>query len=113
MTMEELQGAINYSLRKCFADAIFKLEQPISVKSGPTRSMAPSPSPSKKVDSSIAQKLSESSGGSPRVTSKGSGVIVARPYHSVRDEGENTGEDKDSGGSTAMKSSSWTMTRRR
>ena len=102
MTMEELQGAINYSLRKCFADAKFKLEQPISVKSGPTRSMAPSPSPSKKVDSSIAQKLSESSGGSPRVTSKGSGVIVARPYHSVRDEeNENKGGDKDSGGSNS------------
>ena len=100
--MEELQGAINYSLRKCFADAKFKLEQPVSVESSPTPALASSPKSPSKVDNSIAQKLSESSGGSPRSGYQGSDVIVARPYHSVRDqENEKGDEGKDSGGSNS------------
>lgn len=88
--MNELQGALNYSLRKCFADAKYKLQEPTS-PSPAQSSTASHPSP----QSGIAQKLSESSG-SPSSRNKSPSVIVARPYHSVREEEKDKEqEDKD------------------
>ncbi len=106
MTMEELQGAINYSLRKCFADAKFKLEQPVSVQSSAAAASASPRATSTRAGGDgggIAQKLSESSGGSPRGGKRSPGVIVARPYHSVRDQDNEARGDgeKDSGGSNS------------
>jgi len=111
MTMDELQGSLNYALRKCFTDARYKFNAPVVVPtSNPSNTNPSSPS------QGIGQKLSQSGGSSnrrrhsprnsPRNSSPrgsnspraGQTTIVARPYQSVKDEEGGSGG---SGGSNS------------
>jgi hypothetical protein len=103
MTIDELQGSLNYALRKCFTDARYKLQAPITVQSNDLTSSDSDTDP----HSNIGQKLSQSSGssqkkkhirkGSPASPNK---VVTARPYHSIKDEDRAAVEDG-SGGSNS------------
>jgi hypothetical protein len=104
MTIDELQGSLNYAIRKCFTDARYKLQAPVTVPdNGDVEEEDVETS-----SSSIGQKLTRSGGSgkkkkkassrsprnsprsSPRrnqMSSPQSGtVITARPYQSVKEE---------------------------
>ena len=112
--MDELQGSLNYAIRKCFTDARYKIQAPVTIPKNDEEEEE-----ERKRTKGIGQKLSQSRNSgkqqqklSPRGSSSprgsprkemigGNQVITARPYHSVKDEEAGGGGGSGSGGSNS------------
>jgi len=112
MTMDELQGSLNYAIRKCFTDARYKIQAPVTIPKNDEeeeeeeqkRTKGIGQKPQSKNSGKQQQELRARGSSSPRGSPRkemigGNQVITARPYHSVKDE--EGGGGSGSGGSNS------------